>query len=62
MLPLLLKGFENYKNESKLMFVVGWESEVGMEDDNEGFQKIEMNQSHRVFTIRWKCCGNVGWD
>ena len=40
------------------MFVVGWESEVGMEDDNEGFQKIEMNQSHRVFTIRWKCSGN----
>ena len=44
------------------MYVVGWESEVGMEDDNEGFQKLEVNQSHLVFTIRWKCSGNGGWD
>ena len=29
-----------------------------MEDDNEGFQKLEMNQSHRVFTIRCKSSGN----
>ena len=44
------------------MFVVGWETEEGMEDDNEGFQKLEMNQSYHVFTIQWKCSGNGGWD
>ena len=44
------------------MFVVGWETEEGMEDDNEGFQKLEMNQSHCVFTSRGKCSGNGRWD